>query len=286
MNNAIEVRQLVKQYPDFILDHVDFTVKKGSIVGLVGENGAGKTTLIKCILNAINKDSGSIQVFGQDHITMEKQIKQEIGVVLDNAFFPDALHVDAIEKIMANFYATWDHSLFMKYLKDFELPKNKAIRQFSKGMKMKLAIICALCHHPKLLILDEPTSGLDPIVRSEILDLFRDFIQDEEHSILISSHITSDLEHIADYITFIDKGKIVLSEAYDVLSNSYGILRCDDVIFNQMDKSDILRFKRNKYSYDVLVNDMEKMAHKFPKAVIDHSDIEEIMLLFVKGEKA
>lgn len=285
MNNAIEITNLTKSYSGFKLNHVNLKVEKGSIMGLVGENGAGKTTMIKLMLNSAKREEGDIRLLGMDLLEHEKQIKEEVGVVLDGCFFPENLKVGSIEQIMRCFYKNWDKPLFLQYCQKFALPLDKPIKNFSKGMRMKLAIVCALSHHPKLLILDEPTSGLDPIVRSEILEIFRDFIQDEEHSILISSHITSDLEHIADYITFIDQGEIVLSETYENLTNSYGIVRCDENIFKKMEKDEILRYRKNRYSYDVLVNDSDKMAKKYPGITIDRSSIEDIMILYIKGEK-
>ena len=212
MNNSLEVKNLCKKYSEFELKNINLKLPKGMIMGLIGENGAGKTTTIKSILNLINIDNGEIKIFGLNIKENEKKIKEDIGVVLDDAFFSEYLNPADINKIMRKIYENWDEKLYYKYLEDFKLPKNKISKEFSSGMKMKLKIAVALSHHPKLLILDEPTSPLDPVARSEILDIFQDFIQNEENSIFVSSHITSDLEHIADYITFINNGEIVLSK--------------------------------------------------------------------------
>ena len=204
MENILEVKNLSKKYDKFELKDINITLQKGMIMGLIGENGAGKSTTIRSILNLININSGEIKIFGLDNKKNERKIKEDIGVVLDDSFLSEYLNPSDINKIMKNIYKNWDENLYFKYLEEFKLPKDKISKEYSSGMKMKLKIIVALSHHPKLLILDEPTSGLDPVARNEILDIFREFIQDEEHGIFVSSHITSDLEHIADYITFIN----------------------------------------------------------------------------------
>ena len=188
-----------------------------------------------------------------------------------------------IHKIMKNLYKNWDPGLFFSYLDKFSLPRNKAIKTFSKGMRKKLEIITSLSHHPKFLILDEPTSGLDPIVRKEVLDLFLDFIQDEEHTLLLSTHITSDLEHIADYILFLDKGHIVLEETRDDIMDNYGILKCGIEEFSSIAKGDVIRFLKNKYGYEILVKNPELLKKKYPKMVMDKITLEELMVLLVKG---
>ncbi len=217
MENILEVKKLCKNYDKFSLKNISFKLPKGSIMGLIGENGAGKSTVIKAILNLINTNDGEIKVFGLDNKEHEKEIKEEVGIILDEGFLSEYLTPKDINEIMKNIYEQWEESLYFKYIKDFKLPEDKISNEYSKGMKMKLKIAVALAHKPKLLILDEPTSGLDPIARSELLDIFQEFIQDEEHSILVSSHITSDLEGIADYITFINNGEIVLSKTKDEL---------------------------------------------------------------------
>ena len=225
MENILEIKNLCKKYNGFQLKNINMELPKGMIMGLIGENGAGKTTTIKAILNIINSE-GSIKIFGKDIKVNEKEIKEEIGVVLDDSFLSEYLTTKQVNSIMKSMYKNWDEQLYFKYLEEFKLPKNKLVKDFSSGMKMKLKIITALSHHPKLLVLDEPTSGLDPVARNELLDIFQEFIQNEENSILFSSHITSDLEHIADYITFINSGEIVLAKTRDELLEQYGIVKC------------------------------------------------------------
>ena len=282
MDNIIKVNNLTKTYDNFILDNITLEIKKGSIIGLIGENGAGKTTLIKLLLGLIKKDKGDILIFNQK---LNNKVKEDIGVVLDDSFFPEAIKVKDINSIMKNIYKSWDEQLFFKYLKDFSLNENMLIKNLSKGMKKKLEIITALAHHPKLLILDEPTSGLDPIVRKEILDIFLDFIENGENSILFSSHITSDIESIADYIVFIDNGKLVFDKEKDDILDNYGIVKCSDNDFKKISKDNIISYLKNKYNYEVLVNDRKKVKKNNSDIVIDKATLEDIMLLIVKGEK-
>lgn len=285
MENILEIKNLSKKYKGFELRNINLELPKGMIMGLIGENGAGKSTTIKAILNVINRDSGDIKIFGLDNIENEKKIKEEIGVVLDDSFFSEYLNPADINKIMRNIYKRWDENLYFKYIEDFKLPKDKITKEYSSGMKMKLKIAVALSHHPKLLVLDEPTSGLDPVARNEILDIFQDFIQDEEHAILVSSHITSDLEHIADYITFINEGEIVLTKTRDELLENYGIVKCSEEEFKNIDKRDFVKFKKSRYEYDVLVENKFEFVKKYSIQIVDKPTIEDIMLIYIKGEK-
>lgn len=285
MKNAIEVKNLVKEYKDFKLDNINLEIKKGCIVGLIGENGAGKTTLIKSLLNIIKISKGNIKIFDKDYIKNEQIIKDDIGVVLDNMFFPEILSPKDINLIMKDIFKKWDEQIFNKYLKDFGLSKNKKIKEMSKGMRKKLEIATALSHHPKLLILDEPTSGLDPVVRSEVLDIFLNFIQNEENTILLSTHITSDLENIADHIVFIDNGKKVLDKSRDDIIDNYGILKCDIKYFDKIDKNDIVKYKKNKYDCQVLVDNINEIRNKYKDCIIDKITLDDLMVLMVKGEK-
>ena len=286
MKNAIEIRNLVKNYGDkFTLGEINLDIPSGIIIGLIGENGAGKTTLIKSILNIIRSDKGNIKIFEKDIKINESEIKENIGVVLDNMFFPELLMPKDINSIMKDVYKNWDEQLFNKYLSEFKLKNNQSIKSMSKGMKKKLEIATALSHHPKLLILDEPTSGLDPVVRNEVLDIFLDFIQDEEHTILLSTHITSDLEHIADKIIFINQGKVVLDQSRDDLLDNYGILKCDVDKFDTISKDDIIAYKKNKYDCEILVNDINKIKKKYKDFIVDKITLEELMVLMIKGEK-
>ena len=286
MKNAIEIRNLVKNYGDkFTLGEINLEIPSGIIIGLIGENGAGKTTLIKSILNIIRSDKGNIKIFEKDIKINESEIKENIGVVLDNMFFPELLMPKDINSIMKDVYKNWDEQLFNKYLSEFKLKNNQSIKSMSKGMRKKLEIATALSHHPKLLILDEPTSGLDPVVRNEVLDIFLDFIQDEEHTILLSTHITSDLEHIADKIIFINQGKVVLDQSRDDLLDNYGILKCDVDKFDTISKDDIIAYKKNKYDCEILVNDINKIKKKYKDFIVDKITLEELMVLMIKGEK-
>ena len=286
MKNAIEIRNLVKNYGNkFTLGEINLDIPSGIIIGLIGENGAGKTTLIKSILNIIRLDKGNIKIFEKDIKINESEIKENIGVVLDNMFFPELLMPKDINSIMKDVYKNWDEQLFNKYLSEFKLKNNQSIKSMSKGMRKKLEIATALSHHPKLLILDEPTSGLDPVVRNEVLDIFLDFIQDEEHTILLSTHITSDLEHIADKIIFINQGKVVLDQSRDDLLDNYGILKCDGDNFDTISKDDIIAYKKNKYDCEILVNDINKIKKKYKDFIVDKITLEELMVLMIKGEK-
>ena len=213
------------------------------------------------------------------------KIKEDIGVVLDDSSLSEYLNPLDINKIMKNIYKNWDEKLFFKYIDDFKLPKEKSSIEYSSGMKMKLKIAIAISHHPKLLILDEPTSGLDPVARNEILEIFQEFIQDENNSILVSSHITSDLEHIADYITFINKGKIIFTRPKDELLEFTGIVKCSEEDFKTIDKNDYIKYRKNKYNYEILVENKYEFKKKYSIEVIDKASIEEIMLIYIKGEK-
>ena len=285
MEATIKVKNLNKKYEGFELKNISFEIPEGSIVGLIGENGAGKTTTIKSILNII-KSEGEIQVFGKDIKQNEKEIKSKLGVVLDDSFLSEYLTPKKINSIMKNFYNTWDKKLFENYIKIFKLPENKMIKDFSSGMKMKLKIATAISHKPQILILDEPTSGLDPIVRNEILDIFRQFIaEDETRSILISTHITTDLEHISDYIMFIKNGEITLNLPTSEILENYGIVKCDEKDFSKISKEDYDYYRKEKYQYEVLVNNKKMIKSKYGISTIDKASIEDIMLFYIKGEK-
>ncbi|AGY75662.1 ABC transporter ATP-binding protein [Clostridium autoethanogenum] len=285
MDEAISVRGLNKTYKNFSLKNVSFSVPKGSIVGFIGENGAGKTTTLKAILNLISRESGEIKILGRDNIKDEKYIKEQIGVVFDESNFHDTLNAKNISKFMAKIYKQWDSNLFFNYLDKFQVPKDKIVKEFSRGMKMKLCIAVALAHNPKLLILDEATGGLDPVAREEILDIFLDFIQDEEHSILLSSHVTSDLDKIADYITFIHEGQIVFSKSKDDLRENMGMLKCGASDFNNLSKEEFINYRKNQFGYEVLINDKYDFIKKHPKLVVDNTSIEDVMLFYIRGDK-
>ena len=284
MNN-IEIKNVTKKYDGFLLDKISFDVPAGSIVGLIGENGAGKTTTIKSILNII-KSEGTVKIFNKDINQNEKEIKQNIGVVLEDSFLSTYLTPKYINSVMKEFYKNWDEEKYNKLLKQFGLPSDKLIKDFSSGMKMKLKIATAISHHPKLLILDEPTSGLDPVVRSEILDIFRKYIEeDETRSILLSSHITTDLEHISDYIIFIDRGKTILNVPTNELLENYGIIKCSKEEFAKISEDDYISYRKSKYQYEVLTSDKKKIKKKYNISSIDKPSIEDIMLFYIRGER-
>jgi ABC-2 type transport system ATP-binding protein len=257
----------------------------GSIMGFVGENGAGKTTTIKAILDLIHTDGGEVQVLGTDARVMTKEIKSQIGVVFDGSNLHENMHVKNINTIMKNIYPGWDEKIYAAYVKKFELPEKKIIKEYSRGMKMKLSIAIALSHHSKLLILDEATSGLDPMVRDEILDLFLEFIQDEDHTILLSSHIISDIEKIADYVTFIHKGKIVFSESKDELIYQYGLVHCRKEDVAGLDRSYIVGIRENSFGAEVMIRNKDAFQKSYHQYTAERTSIEEIMLFVSRGKE-
>lgn len=283
MDYAIEIKNLTKQFTGFTLDDLSLSVPGGSIMGLIGENGAGKSTTLKCILDLLRPDSGSITVLGGS--PADPAVRAQIGVVLDECPFHDSLTVEHVGKIMGGLYPTWHQELYLDYVKKFDLPKNLFVKKFSKGMKMKLSIATALAHHPKLLILDEATSGLDPVVRSEILDEFLEFIRDEEHTVLISSHITSDLEKVADYITYLHKGKLMMTGEKDMLLAEHGRLVCTAAELEQVDPSYLVGARKGQFGCEALIRDKREFQRRYPQLAVDPVTLEEIMVFTVKGEE-
>lgn len=287
MENILELQQICKSFPksNFILDKLSFSLPYGAILGFVGENGAGKTTTIGCILNTVRKDSGTVKLFGKEMRDIDTDIREKIGVVYDGDNFPGFWTAKQLSQVMEGIYTQWDHALFQKYLEDFHLPVKQKIKNYSRGMTMKLAIAVALSHHPQLLILDEATSGLDPIMRDEMLDVFLEFVQEESHSILLSSHITSDLEKVADYITFIHNGKLIMTASKNDLVYNYAVMRCKESQFLALDPGDIIAYRKRDFQIDVLVNNGKEAQRKYKGSVVDHVSVDEIMLLLVKGER-
>ncbi|ADU21872.1 MULTISPECIES: ABC transporter ATP-binding protein [Ruminococcus] len=284
--NAIEINGLTKKYDGFTLDKLSFNVPKGSIMGFIGQNGAGKSTTINTILNIVKADEGSIKVMGLDHIKDENEIKRNIAAVFDELPFNEQLNANDIDFIFQDLFENWDSETYFGYLDRFALPRKKKFGQFSKGMKMKLQIASALSHGAKLLIMDEATTGLDPVVRNEILDIFLEYLQDEDNSILMSSHITSDLEKIADSVTFIDKGKLLLTGYKDDILDSHGILKCTKKDFAEIEKSDFISARLTDFGADVMVADRRAAAKKYSGITIDKTTLEDIMLFYVsRGKK-
>lgn len=276
--NAIEIKGLTKSYKDFTLDNLDLTLPSGCIMGLIGENGAGKSTTIKLLLDIIHKDSGSIILLGRDTETELKDIKEDLGVVLDEVGLPDVFKAKHINKIMKNTYKNWDEKKFFGLLKSLKVPENKKFKEFSRGMKMKMGIAIALSHDPKLLILDEATNGLDPVVRDEVTDIFNDFTRDEGHSILISSHIVSDLEKLCDYVAFIHEGKLLLCEEKDILLEQYGIIHCTEQQLYELDRRAVIGRKISRYGAEAIVQRGEIPAGFEVSPV----SIEELFIFMVK----
>lgn len=285
MDNALCIKSLTKEFEGFKLDNITMNVPKGSIMGLIGENGAGKTTIIKCILGVINKDSGNISVMGNNIDDKDNSYKENLGVVFDENSFNELYTAKDVNKIFKGIYKNWDENQFFDYIDNFNIDVKKKIKDYSRGMKTKLSLAVAMSHNAKFLILDEAMSGLDPVIRNEILDIFMDFIQNEENSILISSHITGDLEKICDYITFIHEGKIFASRNKDMFIEEYGILKCGSDDINCIDKNDIVSIRKNSFGAEILVDKKYKMKEKYKDFIIDNVTLEDIMMFVIKGEK-
>ena len=273
--NALEIRSLQKHRKGFSLDGINLTLPAGCIMGLIGENGAGKTTTIKLMLDMIRKDGGTVRILGKDSAEISKE---DIGVVLDEVGLPTCLTACQVDKIMSKAYTQWSSDEFFAYLKRLNVPENKAFSALSRGMKMKLGIACALSHKAKLLILDEATSGLDPAVRDEVIDILIDFTRDEEHSVLISSHIVSDLEKICDYIAFLHKGRLMLCEEKDRLYEQYGIIRCDEKTLSAIEPSAVIGKRVSAFGVEAIVR-----RDTVPEGVsIAPVGIEELFIFMVK----
>ena len=279
-NYAIEIKDLVKQFDNFKLGPINLTIPKGTIVGYIGQNGAGKSTTIKLLLGLLNKDSGEIKIL--DEINPSSVgFKDKLGIVFDDLLVPEEMTLIDVEKFCSRVYSKWNKNSFYKFKEKFNLPEKKIIKNYSRGMKMKLSMAVALSHNAELLILDEATSGLDPIVREEILDLLLDFMQDENHTILISSHILSDLEKVADYIAFINNGKILFMETKDELKENYGICTLSNEEVTSIDEEAIVGRRVHSFGQELLVK-----KNLIPNGIIfQKPSIEDIMIYFVKGVK-
>lgn len=279
MTNAIEIKSLEKNFDEFKLGPINLNIPQGTIVGYIGQNGAGKSTTIKLLLGLLRKDKGEIKILGEDNPSKVK-IKDRIGVVFDDLFLPDEMNLVDVEKFCSGVYSKWDRDAFNSYIKKFNLINNQKIKTYSRGMNMKLSMAIALSHNADLLLLDEATSGLDPVVRDEILDLLLDFMQDEKHTILISSHILSDLEKIADYIAFIHEGKVLFMETKDGLEEDYGLCSLSNEYAKNIDQDAVIGRRIHSFGQELLVK--KKLIPKNIK--IQKPTIEDIMIYYVKGE--
>lgn len=278
--NCIEIKGITKKYKKFTLDNVSIEVPYGTVMGFVGENGAGKTTTIKAILGLLVPDSGSVTVMGENAYDMSNGTREKIGVVFDTPPFPQNLNAKQLNTVFKNMYKSWDSESFFNLLDKFDIPTDKKLKTFSRGMGMRFSIAQALSHKAELLVLDEPTGGLDPIVRSEIIDILRDFMTDENHTIFISTHITSDLDRLADYICFVHKGKVVFTEERNELIEKYRILKCTDEQLSLIDKNDIIGMRKGRFQNEVLTN----AADKYPDIAADKPNIDEIMVYLISGD--
>ncbi|MDR7855430.1 ABC transporter ATP-binding protein [Tissierella sp.] len=279
----LEVKSLSKKFKTFELDNISFRLEPGYIMGFIGPNGAGKSTTIKLIMNLLKKDSGEIKVFNKDNIEFEREIKNRIGFVYDESYFYEDLSISQMKNIVAPFYKEWNNDLFNKYMKDFDLDVGQKIKKLSKGMKMKFSLALALSHDADLIIMDEPTSGLDPVFRREILDILYNIIQDENKSIFFSTHITTDLEKIADYITFINEGKIVFSKSKDEALESYAIVKGGNNLLDKDTRKEFLGIRETNVGFEGLIANSQKIKAIFGnQALIERPSLEDIMVYSVR----
>ena len=281
MNNVLEINNITKDYKKFKIDNISFNLPKGYIMGFIGANGAGKTTTIKLILNMIKRDSGEIKVFGLDNIREEERIKEQIGVVFGECYYLEDWTLNDVEKAVSMFYKNWNSSIYEKYLKEFNLARDKKVKDLSRGMRMKLMIAVAFSHEAKLLILDEPTSGLDPVARDEFLDILRDYIEDEEKSVIFSSHITSDIEKIADYITYINNGKIIFTGEKDEFLEKYCIIKGGKEDITESQKKEIIGLRIHSTGFEGLI-ELKKAVGFSSKVIIEKASLDEIMIYMNK----
>ncbi|MCY9517053.1 ABC transporter ATP-binding protein [Paenibacillus apiarius] len=282
MNNILEVKGLKKDLGAFSLQDVSFSLLEGCITGFIGVNGAGKTTTIKTILGLVLKDSGSIEFFGKDMNMNERELKNHIGIVFDEGYFYEELTLAEMKSIIAPAYSNWEESVFHKYMERFGLPLNQKISTLSKGMRMKYAIALALSHHADILIMDEPTSGLDPLVRSELMEILLEFMGNGGKGVFFSSHITSDLEKVADVLILIDKGRIILSEEKDVLLDSHGLVKGEKMALNDQTRELFLTLRETNYGFEGLTNNRHAVKQQMNHVLIEKPTIEDIMLGYVR----
>lgn len=279
--NAIEIKNVSKSFGGFKIDNLNLTLPCGCIMGLIGENGAGKSTTIKLILDILHKDSGAITILGNDNQENTKLIKENVGVVTDDIGIPECLTANQINKIMQYTYKQWDCEEFLRLIKKLSIPDNKPFKEFSRGTRMKMGIAIAMSHKSKLLLLDEATSGLDPVVRDEVIDMFYDFTRDENHSILISSHIVSDLEKLCDYIAFLHNGRLLLCEEKDLLLAQYGIIHCTREQLNKIDAASVIHKKESLYGIEAIAQ-----RNRIPSDIsVSPISIEELFVFMIKEKQ-
>ena len=278
MENLLEIRGLCKEYSDFVLKDIDLTVRPGRIVGLIGENGAGKTTTLKAALNIIKPSAGQIRLMGGE--PSDQQVRAEVAAVFEDSFFYEGFHLLQVEKVMAGLGGVWDREQFFRDCDRYRLPRKKPIKEMSRGMRIKLNLAVAMARHPKLLILDEATSGLDPVVRGELLNVFMEFIQDESHSVLISSHITDDLERVADEIAYIHGGRLLFQRDKDELLENMAVLRCSEEEMRRLPEGLIRGTVKSAFGSDALVEEPERVRSILPGAVIDRLTLSEMMQIY------
>lgn len=283
MTNILELINVSKTYQDFSLRNINLSLKPGYIMGFIGPNGAGKSTTIKLIVGLIKKDAGEIKIFGMDQSRHELAVKERIGFVYDENFFYEELTIEEMKNMVRAFYSKWDEALFQRYLKEFELPKNRRIKELSKGMKMKFSLAVALSHDADLLIMDEPTSGLDPLVRRELLEILQTFIQNEQKSVFFSTHITSDLEKIADYITIINHGQILLSTTKDELLDEYCLVKGSKELLNEINRKHLVAVKEHRFGFEALARNRRDFNRLYGGSVlIEKPSLEDIMFYTVR----
>lgn len=285
MSNIIEIKNLSKNYKGFSLNNINLSLESGYIMGFIGPNGAGKSTTIKLLMNLIQKDSGSIKIFGLDNVAHNISIKERIGFVYDENHFYEDLTVSEMAKIIRPFYSRWDEPLFQQYVKQFNLPLKKKIKVLSKGMKMKFSLAIALSHHAELLIMDEPTSGLDPLIRRELLDILQSVMNDENKAVFFSTHITSDLDKIADYITLINEGEIVFCKTKDELLEEYCLVKGKKTLLPHIDSAQFIGVHEHEYGFEALASDRNAVMKRFgDDIIIEKPTLEDIMVFFTRKE--
>lgn len=285
MDCAIEIDHLTKHYPDFTLNDITLHIPSGSIVGVIGENGAGKSTLIRSMLGIIHCDAQHLQYFGQNFRENEKEIKEQIAVIFDHTHFNQKFTPKFIGSLMSRTYRNWNMETYQNYLSHFHIPPTKRLEKFSRGMKMKLEFAIAFSHDARLLILDEATSGLDPIVRDDVLSMIRTFTEEEDHTVLMSSHITSDLDKIADYIAYIHEGRLVFMKSCEEIQEDHGVIHAGKDLLTALNSEDVIAYIKEPYSYSILISHRSSIQQTFPDLEIQRPSVEELMLFYAKGEK-